>query len=216
MMLPYLTFKMKIQLENCDIKIGKKTILNEVNFQLKKGSFYKLNGKNGSGKTVFIQSLLGFNKAKGQRVSIFNPDKLCYIPDIAFFNDYESVNDVIQAISFFYNVKRKVVLDILDYLKFDPHVRYTQKISELSKGTKKKLEIIPLFIPNLEIFFLDEIMSGLDTDTVILVCTRLKKLQEDNATVILIEHNQHILDYLNYLIKDLKEITCVNQKIILN
>lgn len=206
---------MKIKLQSCTIGIGKKEILKNINFNLIKGTFIHLKGKNGSGKTVFMQSLLGFNKVlKGTRISRYQRDKICYIPDTSFFNDNESIRDVLKATSHFYKAEMSVLYNILNHLQFDESVSYHQKVASLSKGTKKKLELLPLFIDGLDLYFLDEIMTGLDTNSLIIVCARLKFLKEQNATLIMTEHNHHVTDYLNHLIPDIQEVTCINQKVI--
>src|SRR5699024_3604471 len=129
--------------------IGKKEILKEVNFQFKKGDFIHLKGKNGSGKTIFMESLLGFNKVvSGKRTSRYDRNKICYIPDASFFNDHESVKDVLKATAHFYKVETATLINILNHLQFDETVIFNQKIASLSKGTKKKLELLPLFIEN--------------------------------------------------------------------
>lgn len=202
-------------MQSCDIMIGKKIILENINFNLEKGNFIHLRGKNGSGKTVFMQSLLGFNKvSSGLRISDYEQDKICYIPDTSFFTENESVKDVLSASAFFYKTDISHLLDILEHLQFDKSVQFNQKISSLSKGTKKKLELMPLFLDGMNLFFLDEITTGLDTDSLIIICARLKELQALGSTIILTEHNQHIVDYLYTIIPNIKEVTCVNRKII--
>ncbi len=206
---------MKFEMHECHISIGKKEILKSINFTLEKGVFIHLKGKNGSGKTIFMESLLGFNKvSKGTRTSQFERDKICYIPDAPFFNDHESVRDVLFATAHFYKVKISKLYDILNHLQFDETVLFNQKVASLSKGTKKKLELLPLFIPNINCYFLDEIMTGLDTHTLIIVCARLKELNHLGKTLMITEHNHHIIDYLYHLIPSIQEVTCVNQKII--
>ena len=208
---------MRIELKNCHIKIGKKTILKDVCFKLQKEDFIHLKGKNGSGKTVLMQSLLGFNKiTKGQRHSEYLKSSICYIPDVPFFNANETVHDVLKATAYFYDSDLVSLYKILDFLNFDETVKMSQKIITISKGSKKKLELIPLFLKPLKLYFLDEITHGLDTDSLIVVCARLKELHELKATIVLIEHNQHITNYLSHIIPDIKEVTCVNQKLIIN
>ncbi len=202
-------------MKHCDITIGKEKILTNINFKLHKGDFIHLRGKNGSGKTVFIQSLLGFNKvSSGFRISQFNQSKICYIPDSSFFTENESVKDVLNATAFFYNTSKSNLLNILEHLQFDESVQFNQKVSTLSKGTKKKLELMPLFLKDMDLFFLDEITTGLDTDSLIIVCARLKELNASGATIMITEHNEHIVDYLTTIIPGVKEVTCVNRKII--
>ncbi|GAG10396.1 unnamed protein product, partial [marine sediment metagenome] len=46
-----------VAVENLGVKIGKKTILNDVHLKLKKGEAVVIAGRNGSGKTTFLKCL---------------------------------------------------------------------------------------------------------------------------------------------------------------
>ena len=48
-----------VKILNTDLHIGKKNILNDINFQLDDGELIFLIGKPGSGKTTFINSIFG-------------------------------------------------------------------------------------------------------------------------------------------------------------
>lgn len=205
---------MIIEFINANITIGKKIILKNIHFSLQKHDFIHLKGANGSGKTVFLESMLGFYKCTlGSRSSKFNRNKICYISDTQFFTDSESVYDVLLSYVYFYKVDMKSIKDILVILDFDTSVKLTQRIATLSKGTKKKLQLLPLFFDALELFFLDEIMDGIDDDTINTIIKRLIYLNKQQATIIITEHASHLIQILHQEIPNLQEVLCLDQNI---
>ncbi|WP_298366803.1 ATP-binding cassette domain-containing protein [uncultured Lutibacter sp.] len=65
-----------IQFKNVSVKYNGRTILNDVNWKIKKGEFWQLMGPNGSGKTTLLTMLIGDNpKAYGEDITIFGVKK---------------------------------------------------------------------------------------------------------------------------------------------
>lgn len=214
-MQPFFLYLMKITLDNCTIKLGKRTLLKDINFSLKQGDFFHLTGMNGSGKTVFLESLLGFHRiSQGNRIISFKGKDICYIPDTHFFSEQETVLEVLLSFQYFYNTSYNTIYNILNKLNFDSSVKNTQKISSLSKGTKQKLAIVPLFIEGMKLYLLDEILDGLDKTSLKIVLEQLVSLQSQSA-IIFTEHNPDIITKLNQLIPTMKEILCENQTVTL-
>ncbi|RUM60532.1 MAG: metal ABC transporter ATP-binding protein, partial [Persephonella sp.] len=51
-----------LKVENLTVKFGKKVILEDINFSVKKGEIVAIVGPNGSGKTTLLKTILGFIK----------------------------------------------------------------------------------------------------------------------------------------------------------
>ncbi len=205
---------MIISYNDCDIYIGKRRILKNVNFNLMHSNIIHLSGINGSGKTVFLESILGFYKIKnGIRKTSYKKNEISYIPDSPFFNDYETVIEVLTSISCFYNTKIITLIMILKVLDFDSSIKHSQRISTLSKGSQKKLLILPLFLES-PIYIFDEIFDGLDAITRDKVIQRLIILSKAKCTLLFTEHDQHIVNTLHHVIPNIREVLCQNQNII--
>lgn len=208
---------MKILLENSNICIDDNEILLNVSLEIEEKGFYRISGKNGGGKSILLNSLLGFYQVEeGKRISEFNKDEIVYIPDKPFFFDDEKVKEVIDVTSFFYSIKLDKIIKILNNLQFDYDSNKNKKIYELSKGMQQKLLLIPLFIEN-KYYFLDEILVSLDDEITDLVLNRIVDILKKDRLVVMIEHNQASIDFIYSLINNktnCKEITCQEKKVI--
>jgi len=81
-----------IEFENVSISYANKPILKNIVWKIKKGDFWQLVGKNGSGKTTILSMIIGDNpKAFGQNIYIFGKKK----------GTGESVWDIKEKIGYF-------------------------------------------------------------------------------------------------------------------
>lgn len=196
--------------KDCSIKIRKTTILSSVNFTLRKQQCIYLKGENGSGKTVFIEALLGFHKKiTGQYTT--NINNVCYIPDISFFTDEEAIKDVIKTYKVFYNQTNDSILESLSM--FSLKLDLNMKVSTLSLGTKKKLELLPLFFGRYPIYILDEIFQGLDSTSIVTVINQLQNHFNQGSAILYTEHNQSIVSMIQDSIKSMEVYLCENQSL---
>lgn len=196
--------------KDCSIKIRKTTILSSVNFTLNKQQCIYLKGTNGSGKTVFIETLLGFhNNVSGQYTT--NIRNICYIPDVSFFTDEEVIKDVLKTYQVFYNQTNNSILESLNMLSLNLDLK--TKVSTLSLGTKKKLELLPLFFDTYPVYILDEIFQGLDSLSIAIIIKQLQSHYVQGASILFTEHNQSIVNLIQDSIKSLEVYLCENQSL---
>lgn len=195
---------------NATITIHKTIILSTVNFTLHENQCVYLKGANGSGKTVFIETLLGFHK-KVKGTHITNISDVCYIPDISFFSDDERIQDVLKAYMNFYNQSSDSISKALKRLSLNLQPKV--KVATLSLGTKKKLELLPLFFNTYPLYILDEIFQGLDWDTVLIIVAQLKHHYDSGASILFTEHNQNIVEIINNAITNMEVYLCENQSL---
>lgn len=204
---------MKIHLENCSLKIKNDLLLQNINFELEEGVFYHLFGENGSGKSLFLQSILGLTSFfEGKKTIEYEKSALCYVTSIPFYFDNETVNDVIKVLSKLYRRTREEAVSILELLNLDYDDIASKRITELSQGMRQKLVVLPLFFDNLDFFVLDEIFVAFDSKTQGKLIKRLITLFEQRKTVILVEHNEKIIESLAETI-GMRKLKCQNKQI---
>ncbi len=204
---------MLFQCTHALLKIKDLILCEDVTITINDGEFYRICGANGIGKTVLTQAILGLNESLSSVDKYFNDiNKTVYIPDTPFFLDQDSVQSVLNTLKRFYGIRINDSIQIATQLGLSIQNLLDSKISTLSLGMQKKLMLIPLFTNNNPIFVLDEIFTGLDIEAQNCIIDRLVTLHSLKQTIILIEHNQSIINALNLKI-NIKEIQCNKKEI---
>ncbi len=143
--------------------------LGEIDITIPSGIIVGVIGENGAGKTTLIKSLLGIVKADKGRVKVFGKDYEKYeqeikedigvVLDDMFFPEVLNANDINSAMKDIYRNWDSNLF--FQYLKeFDLPAK--KSIKKLSKGMRKKLEIITALSHKPKLLVLDEPTSGLD------------------------------------------------------
>lgn len=209
---------MKFYLNQCDINIRDKSILKKVCIEITKAKLFRFSGGNGSGKTVLFNTLLGLNTfTEGEIIISYDKKDMCYVTDTNFFFDDDMTGEVIKTLSFFYGETENDIYEAAQDLRLDVMAIKKSKISELSKGMKKKLAILPVMFDKPCIYFLDEIFTGLDIDIQAILSKRICELINiRNCTVAIIEHNEQIIQNIINDINEgkVEEYQCINHQLI--
>lgn len=140
--------------------------LKDVDFRVPKGSIVGLVGQNGAGKTTLIKAILEIvHKDSGEVVfwdnvapSVAKRD-IGVVLDDSFFPEILKINDIRIIMKNIYTSWDDALFS--EYLQKFQLVN-NQPLKELSKGMRKKLEIITALAHHPKLLILDEPTSGLD------------------------------------------------------
>lgn len=160
-------------------------------------------GPNGAGKTTTIKLLLGLIpkdrgslRVLGQEV-IFGRDlgvrrRLAYLPQDPVFPERHSGQEVMELVGELYGMDRGAILQRADTLLQAFHLEHArrQSVATYSRGMKQRLGLAVSFLPEPELFILDEPVSSLDPEGRREVFDVLRRLK-GKATVFF---SSHILD----------------------
>ena len=167
--------------------------LDNISLNIPKGIIVGLIGENGAGKTTLIKSILNLINVDNGCVKIFDKNNIDNVKedigvvlDNMFFPEIINAKDIDLIMKDIYkNWDSNMYFSYLD--KFD--IPTNKKIKDLSKGMRKKLEIITALVHKPKLLILDEPTSGLDPvvrDEILDMF--LDFIQDENNTILLSSH----------------------------
>jgi ABC-2 type transport system ATP-binding protein len=214
---------MILSIKNLSKSLGQQAILNNLSVTIQSGSIVGLIGKNGAGKSTFLNCLSNIIQADME--DIYVDDKKVKLSDSEWKKNLGFVSDIVPVIEEF---------TILEYLKFVgviyqiPENDITSRALELynyffdessllenkkplksfSTGMLKKVQIISSIIHKPTLLLLDEPFSGLDAVTSSKLISFVKHYSNANNIVIFTTHdlNHHKSLGTHFLILDKAQI----------
>ncbi len=196
---------MELQIKNYTKKIGKSTVLSDINIELESGKIYGLKGKNGSGKTMLMRAICGLiyatageividNKVLGKDMSF--PDSIgILIENPAFLNDYSGFDNLKMLASIKGLITDDEINDVILKVGLDPDDK--KKYKKYSLGMKQKLGIAAAIMEKPDIIILDEPINAIDEEGVSNIRDILNELKEEDRIIIIACHDKEELFYLS-------------------
>ena len=143
-----------------------KQALDHINLKLNAGQIVGLLGPNGSGKTTLIKLATGLLKPSDGEILIggLKPGKVtkahvAYLPDKDFLPPYMTTEQLLNMYQDFYkDFNRSKALAMISNLGLNRK----QKMKEMSKGTREKLQLILTMSREAAVYLLDEPIAGVD------------------------------------------------------
>ena len=210
---------MNLEIKNLFVHAEDKKILNDFNLSIKKGEIHAIMGPNGTGKSTLSKVIIGNNHYvidKGDilvdgksikdmptyeraRMGIF----LCFQSPVAIegISNSEFIRTAMNS-----NTEKPVGLysfikDLeknIDELKMDKDMMHRSLNQGFSGGERKKNEILQILMLKPRLIIFDELDSGLDVDSLKIVCDNINKYLSENkdTSVLFITHYTRILNYI--------------------
>lgn len=173
---------------------GDKIILNKFSHSFTKGEKVGIIGKNGVGKTTFLNMIMGLADAdagkivKGESVTFGY-----YSQDQIVLNPNQKVIDSVKSVANYMKLSDGTEITaskMLERFLFSPIVQQNL-ISKLSGGEKKRLNLLRILMSNPNFLILDEPTNDLD----ILTLNVLEEfLQNFKGCLIIITHDRYFMD----------------------
>ena len=174
--------------------------LKKINLDIKKGQFLALLGKNGAGKTTFVEILSSLTKKTAGTVTIHGKDldddpafiKACtgMVPQEFNLAIFETVLQILITQAGYFGIKTdsayKTAKKLL--IALDLWEKRNNAVVELSGGMKRRLMIARALMHNPSIIFLDEPTAGVDIQVRQKIWTIMKDLNKQGKTIILTTH----------------------------
>src|SRR5687767_11936301 len=185
-----------IELKKVYKSYGEKIILKGFDYTFKKGDRIGVVGKNGVGKSTFINILQGLEQADSGKINT---------GDTVIFGNYSQqgliVKEDMRVIEFVNNIAEHFPLasgrslsaaQFLQLFLFDPDKQYTY-ISKLSGGEKRRLHLLSILFRNPNFLILDEPTNDLDLPTLGVL---ENFLSEYPGCLLIVSHDRYFMDRL--------------------
>ena len=185
-----------LELKNIKKNYGDLTILKGFDYTFKKGERIGILGKNGVGKSTFLNIITGREKADSGKINVGETINYGYFTQGGLDTDEDRrVITVLKDIADFIVMsdKRKVsASQLLEHFMFTPEMQFTE-VKRLSGGERRRLYLLTVLMKNPNFLILDEPTNDLD----LLTLTKLEEfLLQYKGCLILVSHDRFFMDKL--------------------
>ena len=158
-----------LECKNLTKQYGHVTALEDVNFSIEPGRIVGLLGPNGSGKTTLIKLANGLLTPTSGELTICNADPgkethaiVSYLPERTSIPLWMTATQLLDFYQDFYkDFRRDAAEEMLAHLNIPPK----QRIKQMSKGTREKVQLIMVMSRAAKLYLLDEPIGGVDPAT---------------------------------------------------
>ncbi|WP_026263241.1 ABC transporter ATP-binding protein [Paenibacillus sanguinis] len=192
-----------IRLVDLQMSYGSKQVLNGVDLEVYPGQIIGYIGPNGAGKSTTVKIMLGLVEGYRGEVLVFGQDpkqggvdykrRIGYVPEVAEMYEALTACEYLTFIGELYGLtvdeaesKARRMLHI-----FGLEGVFHNRISTFSKGVRQKVLLTSSLLHNPDVLFLDEPLSGLDANSVMVVKEMLALLAAQGKAIF---YSSHIMD----------------------
>lgn len=181
-----------IEIKNLKKSYGNKEALKGIDINIPRGKIVGLLGPNGSGKSTLIKIINGLLQPdsgevniNGLKPSIETKKIVSYLPERTYLNEWMKVKDILKFFSDFYDdFNMGKAVEMLGNLNIDRE----EKLKNLSKGTKEKVQLILVMAREAEVYILDEPIGGVDPAGRAYILKTILQNFSENSTLIIATH----------------------------
>lgn len=185
-----------LELEHISKTFNNTPIISDFSYTFKKGDKIGLTGKNGTGKSTFLNIITGELNSDTGTVSKGETTVFGYYHQSGLsFDESERVIDVVKNIAEYITLSDGSTISasqLLTLFLFPPKKQHGF-VSLLSGGEKKRLHLMKVLIKNPNFLILDEPTNDLDIDTLNVLEEFLEKFP---GVLILVSHDRYLVDKL--------------------
>ena len=190
-----------LKIEHLSKTYGEVKAVNDISFEVQKGTLFAFLGINGAGKSTTINiicSILGKDSGKiyvnGRDLDTASTDikrEIGIVFQSSVLDNDLTVKQNLDIRTSFYSLskeeKKRNIKDIIELLNLKPILN--QSVRTLSGGQKRRVDIARAMVHRPKLLILDEPTTGLDPQTRIAVWTLIDKIRTETVmTVFLTTH----------------------------
>lgn len=203
-----------IKVEDLTVAYEDKPVLWNIELEVKKGVLMAVVGPNGAGKSTLIKTMLDLIKPITGEVRFYGEkyskvrDRIAYVPQRGSVDwDFPTtVFDVVEMgrygkVGWLKRVGKTDKEKTREAIKMVEMEEFSDRqISQLSGGQQQRVFLARALVQEADIYFMDEPFQGVDNKTEKSIIKILKKLRDENKTVIVVHHDlQTVKEYFDYV-----------------
>ena len=186
-----------LKIENVTKSYDKNVAVNDVSFEMPKGSIFGLLGPNGAGKTSLIRIITTITGADngtvyldGERLNNQHPEQIGYMPEERGLYKKMKVGEHLLYLARLKGLSKEAAKNEINHWfeKFGIEDWWDKKVEELSKGMQQKIQFIATIIHKPKLLILDEPFSGLDPINTNLIKDEIDELHRNGTSIIFSTH----------------------------
>lgn len=185
---------------------GAKPVLKDINLEVHPGQVIGYIGPNGAGKSTTVKILCGLLTDFEGEVRIKGLDLkkqtvevkkiIGYVPEQAELYDVLTPREYLGFIGSLYNLEEHICTERISRFMhaFGLSEHLDQRMDSFSKGMRQKVLIASGLLHNPDIIILDEPLSGLDANSVIVIKNLISKLAKEGKTIFYCSHMMDVVE----------------------
>ncbi|MBU3714828.1 MAG: ABC transporter ATP-binding protein [Ferruginibacter sp.] len=172
--------------------------VDDISFDIERGSIFGLLGPNGAGKTTLLRMITGiFYPDEGEIIfngKKFNPIKdavnIGYMPEERGLYKKMKIGELALYLARLKGLSKAEAMESIKkwFIKLEMQSWWNKKVEDLSKGMGQKLQFVTTVLHNPQLIILDEPFSGLDPVNANLIKDEIFALAKNGSTIIFSTH----------------------------
>jgi ABC-2 type transport system ATP-binding protein len=187
-----------LRLSNLKKYYATQKAVDDISFEIQKGSIFGLLGPNGAGKTTLLRMITGIFYPDGGDIildgkpfnSINDIQKIGYMPEERGLYKKMKIGEQALYLAQLKGLSKAEATEKIKYWfkKFEMETWWNKKVEDLSKGMSQKLQFVITVLHEPKLIILDEPFSGLDPLNANLIKEEIYNLAKKGATIIFSTH----------------------------
>lgn len=178
-----------IEINNLDLKVGDKSLLEDVSFKIKRNKKIALLGANGSGKTTLLKKIIDTSEnLYTQNIKINSKVKIGYFSQNQdTLNGQKSILENVKYNSSYNETFIRINLGLFGFREDEVY----KKVEDLSGGERVKVALCKVILEDNNLLILDEPTNYLD---IISMKSLEDALKNTEKTMIIVSHDKYFIE----------------------